>query len=113
MKNLIQYIGTPYEELDCWGLVRTVYGEQLHIELPALPIQEQERHNWSQVKPGKELSGDLILFRIRELKRHVGIIIGDQKMIHADEKLGVVVERYNADPWQHKIERIYRHARSH
>ena len=113
MKNLINYIGTPYSEMSCWNLVRVIYKESLHIELPALPIQERERHNWTQVKAGSELDGDLILFRMRELKRHVGIVIGDRKMIHSDEKLGVVVERYSTDQWMNKLEKIYRYSSSH
>lgn len=109
MKHFAKYIGLPYSELDCWGLVRKIYADEYGIEIPKLPIETQEAHNWNKVVLNAETEGDLLVFRIDELKRHVGIVIADGRMIHSHQDVGVVVERYTGAAWKHRLQKIYRH----
>ena len=103
------YVGTPYSELNCWGLVREIYAKHLNLALAPLPVQTTEKNNWIEIPRGEERVGDLVLFRISALKRHVGIVIGGGLMIHSDENLGVVIERYKRDLWKSTLQSIYRH----
>ena len=109
MNNLNAYVGKPYSELNCWNLIIAVYADVYHIELPKLPIKTEQKNYWREILCGSELPGDLLLFRITELKRHVGLVIGGGKMIHSDETAGVVVERYTGNLWNNRLTSIYRH----
>ena len=109
MNHLNIYVGLSYDELDCWALVRSVYKDIYHVELPKLPIETEQKNHWREVLPGSELQGDLLLFRIAELKRHVGLVIGDGRMIHSDENAGVVIEKYTGPIWNNRLTKIYRH----
>jgi len=108
--NLSRYIGLPYSDLDCWALVRAVYRDEFNIQLPELPIQMEEKYNWIEVEPGSERPGDLLLFRMKKLKRHVALVVGDGRMLHSDEENGVVAERYRRDMWKTRLQTIYRRA---
>ena len=109
MKHFAKYIGLDYDELDCWKLVRKIYADEYGIEIPKLPIETQEAHNWNIIELSAEEEGDLLVFRIKELKRHVGIVISDGRMIHSDNVAGVVVERYTGQKWNQRLQRLYRH----
>ena len=92
-----QYLGTPYlwggdgpKGFDCSGFVRYVFAQN-GISLP--------RTTTEQVKVGTYLSkdrlrpGDLVFLQntYRTGVSHVGIYIGDGKMIHASSSKGVTV----------------------
>ncbi|MDR2353316.1 MAG: C40 family peptidase [Deltaproteobacteria bacterium] len=82
-----KYLGTPYvfggrspKGFDCSGLVWYVFREN-GIELPS--------NSGKQAKKGVRISfdelrpGDLVFFQKRGRINHVGIYVGDGKMIHA------------------------------
>ena len=53
--------------------------------------------------------GDGILIRSSDPAWHIGIVCGDNHMLHANPDAGQVVrERYNSFPWQNRIEGFYR-----
>ncbi len=109
MKSAHTYIGTPYDELNCWQLVRAIYRDEYNIDLPELPIESHERDNWERVELNAEKIGDLLLFQETVMKRHVGVVVGNQMMVHADRKLGTVAARYTSPQWKPKLQKIYRH----
>lgn len=98
------WIGTPYkyggntrEGVDCSGFVLQVYLRALDISLPRTSAQQQEfcrKIRRDEMKPG-----DLMFFSVREGGNvgHVGIYIGDDNMIHASSKVGVVVVPITTD----------------
>ena len=98
------WVGTPYkyggntrEGVDCSGFVLQVYLRALDISLPRTSAQQQEfcrKIRRDEMKPG-----DLMFFSVREGGNvgHVGIYIGDDKMIHASSKAGVVVAPVTTD----------------
>ena len=115
------WIGTPYRHqaslrgvgCDCLGLVRGVWREVLGGEPEAMPAYTPD---WSEAS-GREtlaeaaarhlrpvaidatLPGDLLLFRWRENlpAKHVGILAGDGRFIHAHQ--GAAVASAALTPW--------------
>ena len=91
------YIGTPYlwggttpKGFDCSGFVQYIYKNN-GISLPRTTSQQWKVGTYvskSDLKPG-----DLIFLQntYREGVSHVGIYIGDGKMIHASSSKGVVI----------------------
>ncbi|HXV22085.1 MAG TPA: LysM peptidoglycan-binding domain-containing protein [Desulfuromonadales bacterium] len=90
------YLATPYrfggsgnKGIDCSNFVRSVFRE-LNIDLPRT-AREQYRLG-TQVDPDELQSGDLLFFRTyAKYPSHVGIYLGDHKMIHASPRSRRVV----------------------
>jgi NlpC/P60 family putative phage cell wall peptidase len=110
------WLGTPYHDqaslrgigCDCLGLARGVWREVVGDE--PFPIPPYGR-DWGQTGPREVLAegarkmmqeillakagpGALILFRMapRAIAKHVGILTGSDRFIHANERLGVAEE---------------------
>lgn len=81
-----RYTGVPYKwggtdpdkGLDCSGLVQLVY-RQLGVNLPR--VSQQQQHSGTEVPLSRAQPGDLVFFG--EPAHHVGIYVGDGKMIDA------------------------------
>lgn len=122
------WVGTPYRHraatlgagCDCLGLIvgvwRTVYG----TEPPALP---NYRADWRDglhagellalaerwLVPGAGLEvGRVLLFRMgaSALPRHCGILVGEGRFVHAQERLGVV-EGNLGDGWRRRVAGVW------
>lgn len=130
-----EYVGIPYEVkgnlrsgADCFGLIQMVYEDQFKIRLPGAilrnsPITSNEdaaaiigshRHDasWIGITRGHELPGDVILLRYRGLASHLGIVVGEGKMLHTLSGVGAVVESYVKGRWSDKVEGIFRYSHS-
>lgn len=100
VEEALSWMGTPYryagsekgKGTDCSGMVTRVYEDVAGIKLPRSSKQQSEfckkikRHT---VKPG-----DLVFFATGKDKSrvsHVGIMIDDNRFVHASTKKGVVV----------------------
>lgn len=94
-----RWLGTPYRYggtergrgADCSGMVMTVYKDALAIKLPRNSAQMQQ---WcTPLKGGyrKAMPGDLVFFGNRRGVNHVGIYLGQGKMIHSSSSKGVIV----------------------
>jgi cell wall-associated NlpC family hydrolase len=83
-----QLVGTPYRYggndiggFDCSGLVQFTYS-RIGILIPRTTRAQLARSQ--AIKPAEMRPGDLLFFRLKGPKvSHVGIYIGNQKMIHA------------------------------
>jgi len=90
------YLATPYrfggssrQGIDCSSFVQNVF-RQLNVELPRT-AREQYRLG-DQVDQADLQSGDLLFFRTyAKYPSHVGIYLGDQRMIHASPRSRRVV----------------------
>ena len=120
------YIGIPYQvneremsALDCWGLVRQVYSNELGIELPSYDGYEsttdeksfsdsfeQEISVWSPVGVPKEF--DVAWCRIAGLECHTGIMLANGKMLHSMEGNDSCIVTVSNPAWQRRILRCYR-----
>mgnify|MGYP001167313184 CR=1 FL=1 len=96
--------GTPYllggassSGVDCSSLVRLVFKEYFHINLPP--------NTTTQLNAGKGVgrtsldTGDLVFFRTGRRTLHVGIIIEDDEFMHASTSRGVMISRLREHYW--------------
>ncbi len=104
LKEASMWLGTPYKYggssrngVDCSGFVTQVYLSALAIKLPR---SSKEQSDYCTPTPKKELvPGDLLFFATGRSNKvsHVGIFIGDNRMIHASSSKGVIVSDITAD----------------
>ncbi len=99
------WIGTPYlyggttrAGADCSGLVMEVYREVCGVKLPRSSAAQSR---WcAPVEPEKMQPGDLVFFSAdSEQVSHVGMFIGDGRMIHASSSRGVMVSALDNPYW--------------
>lgn len=111
------WIGTPYRHLaatkgagcDCLGLVRGVWRD-LYGTLPEVPNYRADTRDHRDLlavaeerlvaaEPG---AGRIVLFRLGSLPRHCGILVGESRFIHAQERIGVV-EANLTEGWAKRV----------
>lgn len=100
-----KYLGVPYlwggtdpkRGLDCSGLVQLVY-KKLGVSLPRVS-QDQQNEGRSIPNLKQALPGDLLTFG--SPATHIGIYIGDGKMLHAP-RTGDVVKIVDMDDYYRK-----------
>jgi len=132
-----KYIGLPYKEhgrdtdgLDCFGLARMVYKNELDVDLPDFNIGfnktknkdlykhivtdlddfiSNESKKWIDIKEldDKPKDFDFVLIRMMGYVIHIGIFIAPNKILHCYDGIDSVLE--NIEPrWTSKIEKIVR-----
>jgi NlpC/P60 family putative phage cell wall peptidase len=118
------WLGTPYHDqaslrgvgCDCLGLARGVWREVVGPEPFPIPpysrdwgetgprevLAEGARRMMIEVEPAAAGPGALVLFRMkpRAIAKHVGILTGPDRFIHAYERLGVIEEPLTASWWR-------------
>ena len=107
------YLGTTYGigpgKLICWDLVCRLYKDGLNIVLQ--PMEEETqliKIRWTSIQLGLERPWDVLLFRMPSNDRHVGIVIGNNRMVHIQENVDLAIERYRNLTWNHLLKSIYR-----
>lgn len=82
---------SPSRGFDCSGLIQYIVSA-LHISLPRT-AREQAHAGVAVPKDTAELlPGDLVTFGKGKQVTHIGIYVGDGRMIHASTKAGRVIE---------------------
>lgn len=125
--NTEKYIGIPYKAngrdfsgIDCWGLVRLVYKEELGIDLPSLDgeyqidddarIQDlfaQYKEGW---KPSESIeAGDVVLFRVLGSETHVGIAISPTQFLHSRDNQNSAIESFDNHKWKTRFVGSYKY----
>ncbi len=102
-----EWIGTRYlyggdsrEGTDCSGLVMRVYGNVCGVKIPR-STREQVRY-CTKVARNKMQPGDLVFFgpeKDDDKVSHVGLYIGEGRMIHASSSRGVMVSGFDSGYW--------------
>lgn len=101
--------------LDCWGLVRVFYDEQLGIQLPsyehvntdlsllecAKMFEQESFTKWVEVPEPR--SGDVVLLKTRRRAMHVGIFIKGGSVLHIEENQMAVIEPLDGWKWQNRV----------
>lgn len=114
--------------VDCWGLVRLIYQQELGIDLPLysevstsnlLEVLRTMNTASTQVnKPWIELGDggraccfDLVAMTVASGRRigHVGLMIDANNMIHADRGVGVVIQEVTHPLICNRIVQYYRY----
>jgi len=92
---------SPKSGFDCSGFTSYVYANSVRITLPR--TSRDQATIGKAVKRNQLQKGDLIFFKFTGSKHisHVGIYIGNNKMIHAPARKGVVrIESLDLPYWQ-------------
>lgn len=124
------YVGLPQLDhgrdrggVDCWGLFRLIYREQLGIELPSYAgdyVDPQEHAEVSRIVNAEETTGvwrpvagvapfDLLLFRRGRYRSHIGCAVDGRRMIHVQGEDGSKLEPYRTGRWEHRFAGAFRH----
>lgn len=123
------YLGIPFKRggrdrtgLDCFGIYRLAALEHFNVQLPTFLEPFTTKYEQTELRAliehrmpdlgrtvarGAERCGDIIFLRPRGVL-HVGMVLGDGKMLTVEEKAGSVVDRYQTRYWEHRIEGFYR-----
>lgn len=125
-RDLSKLIGIPFADggrdlsgCDCWGLVRLVFAAyDIEVQdykigcFDTAQINEQvdkARAEWVRIDRPQEpclmvmrTNSDLPLFC-----NHLGVYVGDGRMIHTFQKRNSVIERINNGYWNRKVEGYY------
>lgn len=93
--------------LACWNLVRSVYGSEKGIALPAL----SSGGCWRKVDVFAAEEFDLLVFGYSGMDTHLAVVVDPKKhlMLHLPEGFDSVVERYDRDPCQALLKGVYRY----
>jgi len=89
--------GTSRQGVDCSGLVQSVYASKFRLTLPRTTEEQVDagrRVRRSSLKPG-----DLVFFRHKRKKYHVGIYVADGEFLHASSSEGVTVSPLDRSYW--------------
>lgn len=116
--------------LNCWGLGRWVYMQELGMLLPTYmeTVDEQARlsaqlgtldvaftsgvSTWVSVAAGQHKQFDLVLLRRGRLVCHVGLVAKPRQglMLHVEEGGVSCLESYVSGHWARRVVGVYRHA---
>lgn len=124
------YVGIPYvpggrtrDGADCWGLYSLVMAEQFGMGLPpyegpnwgstasaraVAAAAKEYASQFQQIPMGEERLGDAILLRTYGLPVHLGMVVGQSLMLHAEEYHNSVIARYNSPQWASRIVSFHR-----
>lgn len=123
------YVGTPFHHqgrlprigLDCIGLVicaikaadsaLEIHDHNHYLRRPAGTelIDSIEAHGGIRINSIESaLRGDLLIFRFESRPQHVGIYLGEGKIIHAYQPAGKVIEITMNDSWKSRFVCGYR-----
>lgn len=122
-----KYIGAEFEDrgrgprYDCWGLVRAVLAAEFGKLLPSFDdeyrdttdsgaiarIITAELAHWQRVTERRV--GDVVLFRLRGKRLHIGILVSPTAMLHCMRGVNACIERIDTPVWSPVLEGVYRH----
>jgi sulfur carrier protein ThiS len=120
-----KYIGIPYKDagddetgLDCWGLVRLVYKNELNVELPSFKevrisaydtrgsiIDEYKQDGWVETTEPK--MGTVVLVRVKGLPIHTGVMVDSTKFLNILPGANCVIADITNSKWRDRIIGFY------
>ena len=123
-KNILQkispdyssLIGIPYDQLDCWGIVREFYRIVFNIDLK--PYYETIPKTREMAKTiiydsmadfyevNDRMFGDIFLIKMFGVESHIAVYLGNGTMLHTSKHSGCIVERVHR--WEKLIVGTYR-----
>lgn len=116
-----KYVGIPYRDkgrdtsgIDCYGLARLVYKEELGIDLPSFDdeylahdqnsqseLTARYKEQWIPVEEPKE--ADLVVFKIAGFESHIGIVVNDKQFLHARSGQDSAIETFDSFKWKNRV----------
>ena len=127
MKDLSKYIGIPFKSrgrdelgIDCYGLTRMVLRNEFGKELPDFyypdALDKKTINNLININrpllAGKKVKdpgpGDVAIIRYRGKPCHIGVYVGENKILHIKQGTDSILERANSVHLKARIEGYYR-----
>ena len=105
-----RYISIPYEECDCWQLIQKIFAAEFGIIVGDVGDQRGNMRDrfWTPTESPRE--GDVVLFQNDILNKHVGVVLGVNKlMVHNIKGCNSCIESYGTNIWKHRVVGFYRH----
>lgn len=130
-----QYLNLPFVDkgrtrqgVDCYGLVRLIYQEQLNIELPSYTehystssdygeiralMNGEAGSLWHEIAVAEARGYDGLIFRLLGEPTHFGLVLDPPWFIHAIKRERQVqgrtwVERWDTTEWRHRLVAVVR-----
>ena len=127
MSSINAFVGLPfldkgrgYHGVDCWGLVRLYYRDELGIMLPSYAdyngVEDVEnitylinhyRDDWYPVDEPRR--GDVVLIKIAGVATHVGVYHTQGRFLHVQIGKYSELARINSETWRRRIVGYYRY----
>lgn len=119
-------LGRDWDCWDCWGMLCVFYHDVLGVTLPSYTEGYQDTGNsvesrqrlssliaanmgaWRRVE--RPEPGNVVLLNIGGRLIHVGLALGEGRMLHTEKKINTVIERLTSPMWARRVEGFYRHA---
>jgi cell wall-associated NlpC family hydrolase len=116
-QDFSKLIGTPYEQLDCWGIVREFYKLVFNLELKQYYEEVPETRDmaknivYASIKDFEEVKdarrfGDIFLIRLFGIESHIAVYLGNGTMLHTSKHSGCLIEK--TARWERLIVGTYR-----
>lgn len=109
-------IGTPYQDLDCWGIAREFYHLQFNMDLKRYydnapnDLKIANKLIYSSIGDFEKVTipkfGDIVLINLYGIEAHIGIYINEQQLLHTTRNSGCVLDRM--ERWKKMIVGFYR-----
>ena len=121
--KIARIIGKPYkldsvppETFNCWTLIGFVYPQAPSFEPEELkefikmfneqPEKLEKNRTWTEVE--RPIEGDIILFAKNNYYSHAGIFLEPDRVLHANETSGVIIEAFSMLKLRYKNIKAYR-----
>jgi len=108
-----ELLGTPYEQMDCWGVLAALLKAGFGLDLTRDPecLTREVVEVWFEGDPRQPLSciqpWDCLIFSVHGLVGdHCGLVMDGTQFVHARGKGGVAIERLHR--WEEKVLQIAR-----
>lgn len=127
--NIIPYLGIPFEEKDCYSLVRYFYEKEFAIKLPDFGLSYDKKtgldydvkvdafynnfaKQWRKLADDEApIKGDVVAMafelRLPDLVTHFAIAVNEYQMLHTSRKTRSAIEPISR--WKNTIKGIYRY----
>lgn len=129
-----KYVGIPFADLgrdfsgvDCYGLVRLIYRDELGIDLPSYVgtyACSDEQAEVAKLLGEAGADGpwrksdraiqpfEILVFRQGRFNSHLGIALGRGKMVHVQSADQVKIENFSQPRWRSRLAGHYHHIRA-
>jgi len=104
--DLKKYIGLPFIDRDedrCYGFARRLLREEFDTLVPSFDQLNLNCDQYVRVDRGDLIPGDVLVFWHEGTESHVGVYVGNGKVLHSTRHVGSVLEDLNSFGLRNKL----------
>lgn len=127
--DIRQLMGIPYQPkgrnldgVDCWGLAYVFHRMLLGNPVPSYTHDYSQPEDpesvskaitgnalqWVEVEPSAARYGDVVIFRLKGLPMHCGVVLDHGDFIHTLKGCQTCIERLDSLTWNKRIYKVIR-----